>query len=152
MSETDESALTLGERSLVPSVGTTTHPMTVYDALEELVILQFGTQAEKDDQRNRFGLSDAEFWSQIEFDSRSFRGVGEGNVARACWQRIDDMIIRGPLPGNGTDRTAQRNGLILAANAIYPLAFPDSPPFADGAAPDTERSGTTTSSPPAGDK
>lgn len=37
---------------------------------------------------------------------------------RKCWERVNKWIIPGPLPGNGTDRSAQRNGLVLAANLI----------------------------------
>lgn len=35
-----------------------------------------------------------------------------------CWQEINSMIVSGELPGNGTDKAAQRNGLVLAANAL----------------------------------
>ena len=35
-----------------------------------------------------------------------------------CWQSINRWIRLGDLPGNGTDKTAERNGLILAANEI----------------------------------
>lgn len=35
-----------------------------------------------------------------------------------CWREINSLIVPGPLPGNGTDRVAQRNGLILAANVL----------------------------------
>ncbi len=37
---------------------------------------------------------------------------------RKCWQHINAMIQPGPLPGSGWDRLAQRNGVILAANAL----------------------------------
>jgi len=40
---------------------------------------------------------------------------------REALYTINAMIVRGPLPGNGTDKTAQRNGLILASNAINAL-------------------------------
>lgn len=35
-----------------------------------------------------------------------------------CWRAVCDMIEPGELPGNGWDRHAQRNGIVLAANAI----------------------------------
>lgn len=35
-----------------------------------------------------------------------------------CWAEINRWIVPGPLPGNGWDRTAQRNGMILAANQL----------------------------------
>ncbi len=49
------------------------------------------------------------------------------STARECWERINALIVPGELPGNGTDRAAQRNGVVLAANEIYPLAFPEVP-------------------------
>lgn len=36
----------------------------------------------------------------------------------SCWETINALIKPGELQGNGCDQTAQRNGLILAANAI----------------------------------
>lgn len=35
-----------------------------------------------------------------------------------CWDEINEAIKTGPLPGNGWDRTAERNGLVLASNII----------------------------------
>lgn len=43
---------------------------------------------------------------------------------RECWQQIDGMIVRGPQSGNGCDRLAQNNGLILAANALMSAPEP----------------------------
>jgi hypothetical protein len=37
---------------------------------------------------------------------------------RKCWEEVSALIQSGPLPGNGCDETAQRNGLILAANHL----------------------------------
>lgn len=37
---------------------------------------------------------------------------------RECWLKINRHVIRGDLPGNGTDKTAERNGLILATNIV----------------------------------
>ena len=37
-----------------------------------------------------------------------------------CWERVKTLIVEGPLPGNGRDKTAERNGIILAANHIAP--------------------------------
>lgn len=42
---------------------------------------------------------------------------------RKCWLQINRWIIPGDLPGNGCDRSAQRNGLILAANIILGDGF-----------------------------
>lgn len=47
------------------------------------------------------------------------------NVLREVWRKINSMIIPGPLDGNGCDRLAQRNGVILAANAILALMQED---------------------------
>jgi hypothetical protein len=35
------------------------------------------------------------------------------------WCDLDKMIVRGELQGNGCDMTAQRNGIILAANLVF---------------------------------
>lgn len=37
---------------------------------------------------------------------------------RRCWLEISALIVPGKLPGSGCDSTAQRNGLILAANTL----------------------------------
>ena len=52
-----------------------------------------------------------------------FDGLDRERLAKAaiaeCWKEVNAMIVHGPLPGNGTDKTAQRNGLVLAANALF---------------------------------
>lgn len=60
--------------------------------------------------------------------SRSYRkafnaGLRAGRKATKteCLNSIQRLIKRGDLPGDGTDRTAERNGLILASNTIYQL-------------------------------
>lgn len=35
-----------------------------------------------------------------------------------CMEEINALIKRGPLDGNGCDKTAERNGLVLAFNEI----------------------------------
>lgn len=35
-----------------------------------------------------------------------------------CWEAINEKIQHGTLTGTGADKTAERNGLILAANVI----------------------------------
>jgi hypothetical protein len=35
-----------------------------------------------------------------------------------CWDEINTHIKPGPLPGNGLDQTAERNGLVLASNLV----------------------------------
>ena len=42
-------------------------------------------------------------------------------VLLECWDRINSQIKPGQLLGNGSDETAQRNGLILAANMILEM-------------------------------
>lgn len=48
-------------------------------------------------------------------DSEYRRGLND------AWKTVDEWIIPGELPGDGTDKSAQRNGLVLAANAIHEL-------------------------------
>lgn len=45
--------------------------------------------------------------------------------ARACWEEINKAIPHGDLPGNGTDKVAERNGMILACNIIFDRAYWD---------------------------
>jgi hypothetical protein len=47
-------------------------------------------------------------------------GVKAGREAerQECWFAINKHIHHGPLPGNGTDKHAQRNGMVLACNLI----------------------------------
>ena len=40
---------------------------------------------------------------------------------RKIWAEINKWIIPGPMQGNGCDKTAQRNGLILASNLVHAL-------------------------------
>ena len=35
-----------------------------------------------------------------------------------CWNEINEQIVHGPLPGTGCDKSAERNGLILATNIL----------------------------------
>lgn len=35
-----------------------------------------------------------------------------------CWETVNALIKPGQLQGNGWDKTAERNGIILAANAL----------------------------------
>ena len=42
----------------------------------------------------------------------------EYRTIQACWNAINERIVRGRLPGNGTDKTAERNGLIFATNIL----------------------------------
>lgn len=41
--------------------------------------------------------------------------------AEDCLNEVSKLINNGPLEGNGFDETAQRNGIILAYNAICKL-------------------------------
>lgn len=42
----------------------------------------------------------------------------ETATAQTAWDAVNSLIKEGALPGNGWDKTAERNGLILAANVI----------------------------------
>ena len=44
------------------------------------------------------------------------RGKAEG--LREAWTHVNARIIHGQLPGNGSDKTAERNGLVFAANIL----------------------------------
>jgi len=44
---------------------------------------------------------------------------------RKCWEEINAWIVHGPLPGDGWDPSAQRNGLIMATNIL--LQSPSKP-------------------------
>lgn len=44
---------------------------------------------------------------------------------RVCWEEINKLIVPGELPGNGCDKSAERNGLVLAANALSPAIRED---------------------------
>ena len=41
-----------------------------------------------------------------------------------AWDVVNALIVFGQLEGNGTDQTAERNGLVLAANAVMRLSHP----------------------------
>lgn len=80
-------------------------------------------------------------WPLIEVvakDERSYQMVrvlcqvataARQQAATHCWKTINSAIVQGPLSGNGLDKNAERNGVVLAANLIFPLAFP--PPVQD---------------------
>ncbi len=67
----------------------------------------------------------------IDWSSNASEGVDRGcseetkAAARECWERINALIVKGPLPGDGWDKSAERNGLVLATNVIFDLAFPE---------------------------
>lgn len=42
---------------------------------------------------------------------------------KLIWDKINKYIKTGNLQGNGCDETAERNGLILAANIIFELGI-----------------------------
>lgn len=48
-------------------------------------------------------------------DSEYRRGLDD------AWEAVQEWIIPGELPGDETDKAAQRNGLVLAADAIREL-------------------------------
>lgn len=64
-------------------------------------------------------------WSYLdEYEQRNWETTSQAvraAVIEEAWQTIDKMIVTGALQGNGCDATAQRNGLVLAANALSRL-------------------------------
>lgn len=44
------------------------------------------------------------------------------STIKECWEAVNAMIVHGPLDGNGCDPSAQRNGVILAANKLFFMA------------------------------
>jgi hypothetical protein len=55
---------------------------------------------------------------------------GREAALREAWAAIDRCIVRGELPGNGTDKTAERNGLVLACNIVTEMIGADGAPAA----------------------
>lgn len=49
---------------------------------------------------------------------RAIYSAGATMERAHCWKAIDGMIKRGPIDGNGFDKAAQRNGIIMAANVV----------------------------------
>ena len=65
--------------------------------------------------------------------SRAAQPPGDSIVAlMSAWSEIQDMIVPGRLPGDGTDQTAQRNGIILAANKLREIIDRATQPPGDG--------------------
>lgn len=48
-------------------------------------------------------------------------GFNKTEGLQEAWDAVNAIIKPGRLPGNGTDRCAERNGMILAANVIMEL-------------------------------
>jgi hypothetical protein len=53
----------------------------------------------------------------LDGDAPAFRRA----VIEECWGSVDALIVRGELSGNGCDDSAQRNGIVLAANALHSM-------------------------------
>lgn len=79
----------------------------------------------------------AGFTDGIKFQMR--RAPERAATIRECWRAINAHISQGPLPGNGTDQTAERNGLVLATNILNGLF--SGPEGRAEATPTAERSG-----------
>jgi hypothetical protein len=54
------------------------------------------------------------------FEGRIKTFAARGAVAerKAAWEAVNALIIPGDIGGDGVDPTAQRNGIVLAANAL----------------------------------
>ena len=50
-----------------------------------------------------------------------YQYVARAGVRGSILSMLDKAIIRGDLPGNGTDKTAERNGLIHAYNMVFDM-------------------------------
>lgn len=80
-------------------------------------VLEVGTSA---------GLTDAECDEfrrlPVPFNDmiRAVYSTGVTKEREHCWNTIDHMIQRGPIEGDGFNPNEQRNGIIMAANAIFP--------------------------------
>lgn len=60
-------------------------------------------------------------WFSVAYISGKFGSVWEAirqDERQKCWDKINAAIPNGPLPGNGHDQMAERNGLILASNIV----------------------------------
>ena len=56
------------------------------------------------------------------------KGRARETVIRECWSAINSWIKPGPLPGNGCDESAQRNGMVLATNVLMGMMVGIGPP------------------------
>lgn len=54
------------------------------------------------------------------FEHENFHAHRDG-ILQEAWNAIQAQIKTGPLPGNGGDKQAQRNGLILASNIVFSM-------------------------------
>ena len=52
-------------------------------------------------------------------------GGAEGLTFSDALAAVNGLIKQGPLPGNGCDEQAQRNGIVMAHNALFNLAHPN---------------------------
>lgn len=60
-------------------------------------------------------------WFSVAYIAGKFGSVWDAfrqDERQKCWDEINAAIKPGPLPGNGRDQTAERNGLVLASNIV----------------------------------
>ena len=67
---------------------------------------------------------DASSWKMIAWNGWQARSALPEVLATAhdALVLIDSWIQRGDIGGNGTDKSAQRNGMVIAYNLVYALA------------------------------
>jgi hypothetical protein len=61
-------------------------------------------------------LADPMMQSQSAWEDGYASGVAAER--KAAWEAVNALIVPGDIGGDGTDPTAQRNGIVLAANAL----------------------------------
>lgn len=86
---------------------------------EEIKILQ--EQSLQNDRYNSLVLSLRVAFDEIQrlhSDQAVLEEKIRSDERQKCWEEVAAAIAPGDLPGDGTDRTAERNGLIKATNII----------------------------------
>lgn len=75
-------------------------------------------EASREVTRMALSPSDAFDWVEKAYDA------GRADALKEAWDCVNGMIQFGHIGGNGCDPSAQRNGLVLATNAIMALRHP----------------------------
>lgn len=95
--------------------GHTTEQVTALSCDYEAVIDSL--QAELDARLERLQYQ-VKITAQLHAEVEALRAE-LANERQAAWEAVNKWIKQGPLPGNGCDEQAQRNGMILAANLLH---------------------------------
>ena len=77
---------------------------------------------------NDFGYDNAKFlqalvnaYPALKAAHAAAATAARNDALEEAWQAVNALIVEGELPGNGCDKTAQRNGYVMAANVIMAL-------------------------------